>query len=186
MAGSALANTVTTDYDHHVDFSKYKTFMWVQEPNPQEAFMKDRIMKSVNIQLQARGMRLVTEGADMAIGSHVATEERHTWDTYYTGGWGWGWDGSWTAVERTYEVGTLTVDLFDAKAKKLVWQGNATDDVHTKPEHQTREYEKQVEKMFKAYPPLYFRESELRTPPSESVLPLAIEPVRNEFAKMLT
>lgn len=159
-AGAALANKVTTDWDHHTDFSKFRTFMWIQEPNPQEPFMKERIMKSVNLQLQARGMRLVTEGADIAIGSHVATEERHTWDTYYTGGWGWGWDGTSTSIERTYEVGTLTVDLFDAKTKKQVWQGKATDDMHSKPEHQTREFEKQVEKMFKDFPPITIRESD--------------------------
>src|SRR5207248_3139030 len=88
-AGTALAGKVTTDYDHKADFSKYKTFMWMQEPNPQEAFMKERIVQSINAQLEARGMRLVQTGADMAIGSNVATEEKHTWQTYYSGG-GWG------------------------------------------------------------------------------------------------
>jgi hypothetical protein len=158
-AGTALADKVTTDFDRKVDFSKFKTFMWIQEPNPEAAFMRDRIVQAINAQLEARGMRLVSEGADMAVGSHVATEEKHTWETYYTGGWGWGWDGTATSVERTYEVGTLTVDLFDANTKKLVWQGNATDELSSKPTHQTRDFLKQVEKMFRSFPPIYLRET---------------------------
>jgi hypothetical protein len=105
----------------------------------------------------------VEEGADLAVGSHLATDERHTWETYYSGGWGY-WDGGgWsTTVEKTYDVGTLTVDLFDAKTKRVLWQGVATDDMSSRPKKQARNFEKQVEKMFKDFPPTTPRETELR------------------------
>jgi len=54
--------------------------------------------------------------------------------------------------EKTYEVGTLTVDLFDAQTRKLVWQGVGTDTVSTKPEKHNRETDKEKEKMFKHFP----------------------------------
>src|SRR5262245_52255325 len=95
-ANAALADKVTSDYNHRVNFSKYKTFMWIDQPQPIEPFMKERIMKAVNLQLQARGFRLVNDGADLAIGANLASEEKHTWETYYTGGgWGWGWGWGW-------------------------------------------------------------------------------------------
>lgn len=147
----ARADRVTSDYDRSVNFSKYKTFMWVHEPDGGEPFMKERIMNFVNEELTARGFREVKEGADMGVGANVATEERHTWETYYNGS-GWGWTGWSTTEMRTYEVGTLTVDLFDAGSHKLIWQGVGVDKVSSKPEKQTKDNDKLVEKMFKDFP----------------------------------
>src|SRR6267378_2256831 len=140
LAAVLRADKVTSDYDHTVNFSKYKTFMWVREPEVKEAFMNERIIASVNAQLVGKGMRQVSDGADLAVGANMATEEKHTWETYYDGyGWGWGWGPGWaTTREKTYEVGTLTVDLFDVQSRKLVWQGTGTDTVSSKPEKRNR------------------------------------------------
>jgi hypothetical protein len=154
-AAVALADKVTADYDHSVNFGKFKTFMWIHDPEIKIPFMKDRVMKTVNQHLTARGLRQVSDGADLAVSANMATEEKHTWETYYNGGWDWGWGGGggWaTTTETTYEVGTLTVDLFDAQSRKLVWQGVATDRLHTHPEHQIKENDKQLEKMFEKFP----------------------------------
>ncbi len=162
---AAFADKVTTDRDRTVDLSKFRTFMWIQEPEAKQAFMPTRIMAAVTEALTIRGLRQVSEGADLAIGAHLATEERHTWETYYTGdgawGGGWGWGAGWggggwsTTTEQTYEVGTLTVDLFDSQTRKLVWQGVATDELASKPQKQTKEFGKQISKMFRYYPGVY-------------------------------
>ena len=160
-ASAARADKVTFDYDHNTNFFKYKTFMWVQEPKTAEPFMKDRIVQAINTQLQIKGLRQVSECADLVLGANVATEEKHTWETYYSGS-GWGWGGGWaTTTVETYEVGTLTVDLFDANSKKLVWQGVGIDTLSHKPEKRTKEFDKVVEKMFKDFPPGIERESHL-------------------------
>lgn len=152
LAVVARADRVTSDYDRSVDFSKYKTFMWVHAPDTNEPLMKDRIIKFVNEKLMSRGFRQVNEGADMAVGANLATEERHTWETYYSGS-DWGWGPTWSTTEmRTYEVGTLTVDLFDAESHKVIWQGVGVDKVSSKPEKQTRDTDKQIEKMFRYFP----------------------------------
>ncbi len=158
--GALLADRVRTDYDHRVDFSKYRTFMWIKDPQPNASLMQDRIMRAVNMQLEARGLKRVEEGADLAVGAHLATDERRTWATYYSGG-GWGWvGGGWsTTVERTYDVGTLSVDLFDARSKRIIWQGVATRRLSSRPERQTRRFERQIERMFRDFPPTTPRES---------------------------
>ena len=151
-----FADKVTTDFDHSVDFSKYRTFMWIQNPNVQEPLMQDRIMKAVNAQLNMRGLQEVSEGGDLAIGANLTTEEKQRWDTYYTGdgGWGWGWGGGgWaTTTVETYEVGTLSVDLFDARTKKMVWQGVGVDTLSHKPEKRVKDFNKQIGKMFREFP----------------------------------
>jgi hypothetical protein len=152
LATTARADKVTSDFDHNTKFSKYKTFMWVQAPETTDPFMKDRIRDSVNSQLNIRGMREVKEGADLAVGANMVTEEKQAWETYYTGG-DWGWGPGWSqTTETTYLVGTLTVDLFDACNHKVIWQGVGVDTVSSKPEKRTRENNKQIEKMFRNFP----------------------------------
>ena len=88
---AARADKITADYDHSVNFAKFKTFMWIHDPEISEPFMKDRVKKTVNQQLTARGLREVPSGADLAVAANLATEEKHTWETYYTGSGDWGW-----------------------------------------------------------------------------------------------
>jgi len=52
-----------------------------------------------------------------------------------------------------YTVGTLVVDIFDAKSKQLVFRGTATDELSDKPEKNVKKVEKAAEKMFKNFPP---------------------------------
>jgi hypothetical protein len=152
LAVVVRADRVTTDRDHTVNFAKYKTFMWIHAADTNEPFMQQRIMNSVNTQLKIRGLRQVSEGADLAVGANLATEEKNTWETYYSGS-DWGWGGGWATTEvKTYEVGTLTVDLFDAESHKMVWQGVGVDKISSKPEHEAKDYYKQIEKMFKEFP----------------------------------
>src|SRR5215831_17015095 len=77
----ARADKVTSDYDHTANFGKYKTFMWIHPAETNEPFMQQRIMNAVNNHLKIRGLRQVSEGADLAVGANLATEEKHTWET---------------------------------------------------------------------------------------------------------
>jgi len=152
-ATTLRADKVRSDFDHSVNFSNFRTFMWIREPVTNEPFAAERIRKSVNLQLTARGLRQVSEGADLAIGANLASEEKHTWETYYSGS-GWGWGGGWaTTTEKTYQVGTLSVELFDTRTKKLVWQGVAVDTLSHRPEKRIRDNNKEIEKMFREFPP---------------------------------
>jgi hypothetical protein len=47
----------------------------------------------------------------------------------------------------------MVVDLFDAKTKRLVWRGIATDTISSDPQKNAMKIEKAVEKMFKKFPP---------------------------------
>ena len=171
LAVVARADRVTSDYDHKAHFAKYKTYMWIREPDTNEPFMKQRIADAVDAQLRIRGMRLVSEGADLAVGANLATEEKNTWETYYSGS-DWGWGGGWATTEmKTYQVGTLTVDVFDAQTRKLVWQGISVDRVHSHPEKNTKDIAKSLEKMFEKFPSGYRATMLWRFPGGNSPMP---------------
>src|SRR2546429_2425882 len=46
--------------------------------------------------------------------------------------WGFGGFGDATTTVETYTVGTLVVDLFDAKTEKLIWRSSSSDTLSDK------------------------------------------------------
>jgi len=155
----AIAQDVKTDFDRSVDFSKYRTFMWIKEPKPANPIMKQRIMDAVNLQLGEKGLKLVDAGGDLGVSANTATRQQHTLTSFYDGfPGGWGWHRRWigapvTTFVDTYTVGTLVVDLFDTHNKEVVWWSSATDTVSDKPEKNEKHLYEAVEKMFKHFPP---------------------------------
>ena len=154
---AAFAQNVKTDYAKGTDFAQYKTFMWIKEPQTTNPLTKQRVIDDVNAALAAKGLTLVTSGADLCIAAHAATKQERTLNTFYNGfGGGWRWGGGFgsaTTTVNTYEEGTLIVDLFDAKTQEAVWRGTATQDVSSNPEKQSKNIDKAVQKLFSKFPP---------------------------------
>lgn len=160
FAGKLSAQQVKTDYDRSADFSLYKTYSW-EHVKTQDPLYADRIKNSVNAALAAKGWTQVDSGGDVSI---VAMEIRHdqqTLNTFYDGfGGGWGWRrfggggfGEATTTTETYKVGTLVIDLFDTKTKKLLWRGTSSDTLSNDSNHNIKNLDKGVEKLFKQLPP---------------------------------
>jgi len=103
----------------------------------------------------------VPSGGDAQVSAFESTREHHVLESFYTGlGGGWGWRRGWgggtgigtTEVEST-PVGTLVIDVFDGSTKKLIFRGNASDALSGKEEKNEKKLEKEVEGMFKHFPP---------------------------------
>jgi len=58
-----------------------------------------------------------------------------------------------TTTEETYTVGTLVVDLFGSRTRKLIWRGKATDILSENPKETTKKLNEDIEKLFKKFPP---------------------------------
>ena len=160
LLGSACAQHVQTDFDHQANFSEYKTYSW-QEIKPPNSLWDARIKNAVDAQLSAKGWTQVNSGGDVAIVAIKTTQTQRTLQTFYDGfGGGWGWRrfggggfGESTTTEQDYKDGTLVVDLFDAKTKRLIWRGSSEDMVSDKAEKNEKNLDKGVAKMFKKFPP---------------------------------
>jgi hypothetical protein len=157
IASAAFAQKVTTDYSKTADFAQYKTFKWIKEPKTTDPLMRERVINEINSALAAKGLKLVTSDADLCIAAHNATTEERSLNTFYNGfGGGWRWGGGFgsaTTTVNTYEVGTLIVDIFDAKTKDAVWRGTSTKTLSDNPQKNADNLNKSVEKMFKNFPP---------------------------------
>ena len=160
LLGSALAQKVETDFDHQANFSQYKTYSW-EEIKPANSLWDSRIKSAVDAQLAAKGWTQIASGGDVAVVAIKTSQTQRTLQTFYDGfGGGWGWRrfgggglGDATTTEQDYKIGTLVIDLYDAKTKQLIWRGSAQDTVSDKATQNEKNLDKGVAKMFKAFPP---------------------------------
>ena len=162
---SACASTpeVHTDHDPAANFGAFRTYYWAQTPESGNPLVSQRIVAGVDARLAARGWNRQEGSGDVAIIANVATSERQTLDTFYAGGayggWGWGpgWGyggmGSTTTRVRTYTVGTLVLDMFDANTKRAVWRGTASATVPDSPAKVDTQVNAALDKMFAGFPP---------------------------------
>jgi hypothetical protein len=155
---SAFAQDVNIDYDRDANFNKYKTYSWTKVQTD-DVLWVDRIKDAVNSALAAKGWKEVETGGDVAIIAMEMTKDHNTLSTYYDnfeGGWGWRWGGGFgdaTTTEDTYKVGTLVVDMFDSKGKKLTWRGSLSEALSNNSDENIKELDRGVKKMFAHFPP---------------------------------
>lgn len=159
LSGACLvwAATVSTDYDHHADFSRYHTYSWIGV-KAGNSLWQDRITSAVDSQLAAKGWTKTNSGGDASVSAFGRTSEQENLQTFYDGfpGWGWrGWAGMGTATTTAIpeRVGNLTIDIFDGNSKQLVWRGDASEILSEKPDKNDKKLEKTVVDMFKHFPP---------------------------------
>jgi hypothetical protein len=87
------------------------------------------------------------------------TQNQQTLNTFYDGFGGgrrWGGFGGFgdaTTTTQTYQIGSLVVDLFDAKSKNLLWRGSSSDTLSNNADKNTKNLDKGVQKMFAHFPP---------------------------------
>lgn len=160
LAGTiAFAQNVSYDFDASTNFAALKTYAWVRGTPLTDEINHRRVVGAIEAQLALRGLtRLETSAnADLLVAYH-ATFDRDLQINGFSSGWGgYRFAGNRTGSARTEQilVGTLGVDLINAKSKTIVWRAMATKDVdvNAKPEKREKNIDKTVEKLFKNYPP---------------------------------
>ena len=146
------AQKVNVDSDPAAPFPTYKTYAWVAgtaAPNP---LNEQRLHTAVDARLAGRGLEKNPAAPDIFVATHVTTNERKE---LIANGFGWGpwWGGgsAYASVE-TYVEGTLVLDFYDARTKKMVWRGVATATASDKPSKNASKMNKALDKMFEQFP----------------------------------
>ena len=159
IAGCA-SMSVTTDYDHNVDFGGYKTFAWMSHPRPQapgrgfiDPLMEGRIKDAVENDLTARGYVKDLDGKpQFLIAIHAGAKNRLNVTDY---GYHYGPRGRWghrhIEVNR-YKEGTLILDFVDPREKQLIWRGCAVGALASR-EKVEEQIIQSVGKMLESFPP---------------------------------
>ncbi len=167
--------SVTSDYDKSVDFSTYKDFTyygWADNTDQiLTGFDKERIESAFQNEFANRGWNVTKENGDAIVSLFIVVDKKTSYDSYtnhyndgmYGGmyssryGYGYGYDPGFgtsttTTTQRDYLVGTLIVDVFDAKTKKHIWQGIGKKTISENTSKREERIEAGVAEIMKAFP----------------------------------
>lgn len=154
LAACASTPDVQTDFDPAAQFSRYHTYTWAPTPEFGAPLMQQRITAAIDAKLRAMGWTPApAPNADAVIAAHVVTRERLSIDTFNSGGWGgWGPPGHGSASVRSHMVGTLVLDIFDARTKRAVWRGTASGALPKTSDKAAANTQEAIDRMFSNFP----------------------------------
>jgi hypothetical protein len=154
LTAACSSATVNTDFDPAVNFANFHTYSWRKGTPATNPLMDQRIIASVDTQLQAKGFRRVDSGGDVFVTYHASIGHELDVQTVDYGGPYRCWGGcTQSTTVRPVKIGTLVVDLVDAKRNTLTWRGIASDAISSNPQETARKIDQVVGQMFQNYPP---------------------------------
>lgn len=142
---------VTAERSWDAEFAAYRTYAWSQGSPARDPTIESHIRDAVEVELPFKGLKKVEkEGSpDLYVSTYASVEDEKVIDH-----WGYevrtgGTDSSPVSV-LALPMGTLVIDLVEARTDKLVWRGQARRAV----DRQVSEValRKVVREIFRRYP----------------------------------
>ncbi|TWI79259.1 uncharacterized protein DUF4136 [Lacibacter cauensis] len=154
---SSCGPSAHIEKDKSVDFSRYKTFAWVdkdgegrKDRNNRNDITESNIRTAVNKQLQKAGFEETKRRPDILLSYDLLVERstvqnndpvysqpftRAFYSPYYRRYFFVNYPSQFIGYdrsERSIKEGTVTISMIDARSGKTVWQGWATDEVSSR------------------------------------------------------
>jgi hypothetical protein len=149
----AAAQSVSVNYNHSQSFTAFHTYAWGSDNanQVQNSILAQVAMQNIDTALQAKGWQKVEVGQnpDVLVTASGGMKQETSYTAMGMRGFGGGM-GSITPQQNV--IGTLIVDLYDAKNKSLVWRGLAQDTLDNNGNKNQQKVQKAITKMFKQWP----------------------------------
>lgn len=153
VACVAVAQQVSVNYNHSQDFSQYHTYTWGgnNANQIQNSILAQAAQQDIDTALQDKGLQKVEESQnpDLIVTANGGMKQETSWSAWGMRGIGGGM-GEITPEQNV--VGTLIVDVYDAKGQMLLWRGMAQDALSDKGNKNQQKVSKAIQKMFKQWP----------------------------------
>jgi hypothetical protein len=151
--GCGTSMSVKQDWDPDYRFDGIDAYAWLPLHSTQnigEMRLK-RLVDAIDSELAAKGLRLTADDPDVLLVLHVMSEAVLDLAQYgYSPGWSQG-----NSKMTDLGIGTLMVDVVDAKSRDLVWRAVADGgvDPSASPADQEKRFAKLAKKLFENFPP---------------------------------
>jgi hypothetical protein len=168
LAACATGPRVTTDADPAADFSRYRSFAFYEplalETRGYTTLLSARLKDEARRQMESRGYVYDEAAPDLRVNINAFVEEKTDVVTVPTTGYATYYSYRARAFvtvpvwqERSqvmqYTEGTINIDLVDARAKQLVWEGVAVGSAAGRTPAERRERAvASVVKIFESFP----------------------------------
>src|SRR5208283_1315028 len=148
-----VAQQVSVNYNHDQSFAQYHTYAWASNNanQIQNSILAQVAVQDVDSALQGKGFQKVQENQkpDLIVTHNGGLRQQTSYSAWGMRGFGGGMGG---LTPEQNVVGTLIVDLYDAKTQNLVWRGIAQNTLNTNGNKNQQMVERAIQKMFKQWP----------------------------------
>ena len=168
---------IVTGYNKTVDFTKFKTLTYYGWSDNSDKILnsinKEQIEKLFAKEFENRGITITKGESDIIVSLYVVTQtkkealvssDHHTgmyggvnggYGGYYGYGPGYGWGNGYSSnsyTEHEYTIGTLIISVYDAKNKKLIWEGIGSGTVNESSKNREERTNRTIAKIMYKYP----------------------------------
>ncbi|AWM33694.1 DUF4136 domain-containing protein [Hymenobacter nivis] len=161
----AWAQATQTDQKTDTDFTRYKTYNFMDEAARNDSASADLganifdLKRAVVHEMEARGYQRAAQPdllVNIGISTRLLTQTRETnflndGAPYYIGQRNYRWQAQNIPVGH-YRAGTATIDVVDAARREQVWQGTTTTILSRKPNKAAQQIDKGVAEAFAKFP----------------------------------
>jgi len=149
----ALGQTVSVNYNRSQSFATYHTYAWGpgNANQIQNSILAQVAMQDIDAALQGKGLAKVepNQTPDLIVTASGGMKEQTSYTAMGMRGFG---GGMGTISPQQNVIGTLIVDLFDAKTQSLVWRGIGQNSLSNNGGKNQQTVGKAVTKMFNQWP----------------------------------
>lgn len=162
--GCSSVNIVDVDQEEGFDLSKYKTFAFYQSDASGDAIGEnyrenlEKLKTAITKQMTLKGVTQSSNDPDLLINiGVVVVEKMQTRETnfsnpadrgVYISQRNYTWDSQEIPTGNKYKEGSITLDLVERVANKMVWQGTAESVLPGKDKNVPPLIEEAMEKLF--------------------------------------
>jgi hypothetical protein len=149
----AVGQQVSVNYNHSQSFSGYHTYAWGSDNanKVQDSILAQVAIQNIDTALQGKGWQKVTEDQkpDVIVTANGGLKQQTSYSAWGMRGIGGGMGG---ITPEQNVIGTLIVDLDDAKSQTLIWRGIGQDTLSNNGSKNQQTLQKAITKMFKQWP----------------------------------
>ena len=146
LAAAGSGSSGEVEYDHQVDFSKYKTWSWHEGvTHAMNPVTDNRIREAIDKSLAARGLLRVDSNPTLLVAYHASrTTQIEIAPLSHA---------SPPTGIRYAQKGSLVVDMLDPASGKVVWRGQAAGVMKYGPNEIAEQIKAAVDKLLESFPP---------------------------------
>jgi hypothetical protein len=149
----AVGQSVSVNYNHSQSFAAYHTYAWGGDNanQIQNSILMQVAVQGIDSALQGKGWQKVEAGqnSDVIVTASGGMKQQTSYSAWGMRGIGGGMGG---ITPEQNVIGTMIIDLYDAKTQSLIWRGLAQGTLNNNGSKNQQLVQKALQKMFKQWP----------------------------------
>src|SRR5437016_185115 len=148
----AFGQQVSVNYNHSQSFAAFHTYAWGSNNANmvQNSILAQVAVQNIDSALQGKGWQKIQESQtpDVLVTVNGGLKQQTSYSAWGMRGIGGGMGG---ITPEQNVIGTLIVDLYDAKTQSLIWRGIGQNSLNNNGSKNQQIVQKAVAKMFKEW-----------------------------------